>query len=145
MVDVGLILYYAVRPYNVPGDLPSEDKIVHAAAFCSFALLATRALYYSIDVPLRLAMGWAIIAGIVIGIAIEVIQKGVPGRSPDLADLLADVAGLGLAVVCTSVGASVVRSYVLRGRRLRATGAIRRSTRSAVARQHEPRDRTYRR
>jgi len=85
-----LLLYLGSRPGGaLPDtglwDLPGADKVAHAVAYGVLGLLAALARGAG-------ALTGAV-AGLVVGAADEWIQSGVPGRSADLADLAADLAG----------------------------------------------------
>lgn len=70
-------------PFELPDWLP-VDKLVHAGLFGILAAL----LYLA-----GLGSGPAVLLAASYGVADEVHQMFVPGRSPDLLDWLADVAG----------------------------------------------------
>jgi VanZ family protein len=79
----------------LPG-IPLADKAMHAAAYALLAILLARAL------PSRAGRGadrWTLIAALcfLYGLADEWHQSFVPGRSCDVGDALADVAGAALA------------------------------------------------
>lgn len=91
VLATALILWATLTPgVSPPGpDLPSSDKVWHVLAFAVWAGLV------------RLAWrgpNWAVIAaGAVFGGAIEIIQP-LTGRSAELADLVADIAGCAVGV-----------------------------------------------
>lgn len=73
-----------------PGPVgPLSDKAYHALAFA--ALIFPSALLY------RRALPWLLPTAALLGAAIELIQPAV-GRSGDLADFLADLAGLAIGL-----------------------------------------------
>jgi VanZ family protein len=91
---LGLVLYLCLEPPGNGGAFPLPDKVAHLLGFFGltvwFAALVERRLY-----P---ALGAVMLA---IGIGIEVAQYAMAlGRSAELADVYADLAGvlLGLAI-----------------------------------------------
>ena len=77
-----------VLPDFLPG-FDGFDKLCHIAAYATLA--AT--LLYGARFPVgRRAWGWALVA-VLYGVSDEFHQSFVPGRTPDLLDLLADAVG----------------------------------------------------
>lgn len=84
------ILWLTLTPPQ-PGPVgPLSDKAYHALAFA--ALIFPSALLY------RRALPWLLPTAALLGTAIELIQPAV-GRSGDLADLFADLAGLAIGLI----------------------------------------------
>ncbi|MEM6533883.1 MAG: VanZ family protein [Myxococcota bacterium] len=83
---------------QIPGLVfPGFDKIAHAGAFGVLALL----LLYGARFPLG-RRGWlCVIAASLYGLSDELHQSFVPGRSVEVADGVADVAGAILAYLST--------------------------------------------
>jgi VanZ family protein len=80
------------------------DKVQHLAAFAGLALLA--ALVLSRWRPLSLAdYAWLAAALLALAAADELTQQLVPGRSCELADWLADSAGIALGLGLWAAGA----------------------------------------
>jgi hypothetical protein len=90
---------------RTPSGMPSlgpwfdgKDKVEHAAYFFLTGLLAVRAA--------RFGEGWSrgktavllLLGAALWGCSDEIHQSGTPGRDVEIADVLADVAGVGLAV-----------------------------------------------
>ena len=75
-----------------------QDKIIHVAVFGILGFLATRAFYYNSNETLK---KYAILIGIIIslfyGISDEIHQSFVPGRYPEVGDVIADFVGIILA------------------------------------------------
>lgn len=67
------------------------DKLVHA---CAYAVLGAALAWGRRSSATTLAHGWLLALGALYGLSDEWHQAFVPGRSPDPADLAADVAGL---------------------------------------------------
>lgn len=84
----------SARPGGALPDLavPGLDKIVHVALYVPFGLLLARALGRGRAV---LAVGVAV----AFGATDELHQAFVPGRTPSLADLLADAVGATLGAL----------------------------------------------
>jgi VanZ family protein len=76
-----------------------SDKILHAAAFAAGGLLWIKA----VEALSRWKLVWAILLGSVavlgLGIAIEILQRNIPGRSSDFFDFLSDALGLGIGLL----------------------------------------------
>ena len=93
-------------------DMPEElslvsDKLEHAAAYAAIA--GCTALGFARPAALRGALAAAVLGG-----AIEIVQQAmVPGRSGDLGDWLADVAGV---IVGLALGLAMRRATVDRWR-----------------------------
>lgn len=79
-----------------PDAVPSTgwDKLDHAGGFAALMAIAR---------PARLGRTWRVaVALVAYGGAIELLQMGVPGRSAEWGDLLADAIGVGLGWVVGS-------------------------------------------
>jgi len=103
---VALLLGYefflsAQSPGGLPPlgpSFPQEDKVAHVAYFFLTGLLAVRAT--------RCGEGWSrvktavflILAGLLWGCSDEIHQSFTPGRDVEIGDVLADTAGVALAV-----------------------------------------------
>lgn len=75
---------------NVPTSLTLNDKLMHVAIFIPFGLLWTLA---------GLRPGWAVLAGLLFGVTIEIMQAVLPiHRSGDVEDAVADFAGVLIGV-----------------------------------------------
>ena len=86
---------------DVPAALPGVDKLVHLLLFGALALTGRWA---AIRTPV-LAVGLA-----AYGAVSEVLQALTPlARSGSVADLLADVAGIAVGLVCWQVGSALRR------------------------------------
>lgn len=90
----GFIFYMSSRPWPVPTDLPLyTDKLIHALIYAAlgfglvWAFRATRLRCSS-------HLLWiAALVGTLYGVTDEIHQHFVPGRTPSIADVLADGAG----------------------------------------------------
>ena len=70
------------------------DKVEHAFAFFGLQILCFRALRYELPDRGRGRVAWlAALASVGIGIALELYQLGLPDRSAEVADALADTVG----------------------------------------------------
>lgn len=81
-------------------DLPRvNDKLMHLTAFAGLALLLAWAIPTHRAKPLA-HLKWTALIALVYGVLDECSQALVPGRSPDIRDYAADVAGIviGLAI-----------------------------------------------
>ncbi len=85
-----LISYLTLTAITVPAILPQNDKLQHVLAFAAlaFPIAALRPRWLVVALP--------VFAGF--GAVIELIQPYV-GRSQDLMDWLADLAGIGIGAV----------------------------------------------
>jgi len=72
----------------------SFDKVEHALAFGGLQVLGFRALRYELPESARTALLWlAALLSVLAGIALELYQLGLPDRSADVKDALADAVG----------------------------------------------------
>jgi hypothetical protein len=89
-----------VLPSEAGFSIPNFDKLVHAGLFGGFVFLWSLWLTKRVDSPmvlLRWFFFFYILAN-VYGIGMEYVQKyWIPGRDYDLADMIADMIGAGLA------------------------------------------------
>jgi VanZ family protein len=70
------------------------DKVNHLAAFLGLQLLSYRALRYALPAWRRLPLRWlAVLAAVLVGVALELYQLGLPDRSAEAADVVADSIG----------------------------------------------------
>jgi VanZ family protein len=87
---LGAITYLATTRHDYPAVTHVSDKLNHVAAFYVLALL----LDFSLP---EKQMGFAeILALLAYGVAIEVAQSFLPGRTASLLDLFADAVGIAL-------------------------------------------------
>ncbi len=76
------------------------DKLMHVGAFFGLQLLSYRALRFALPhVSLRALRWCGALASLLAGIALEILQSGLPNRSGDLQDVVADALGAALGVV----------------------------------------------
>ena len=83
-------------------ELPSGlslDKLVHAVGYAAFGFLATYAIS---GCPPLFRLSSVLLVGLIHSAGTEVIQRWIPSREGDLADWVADVAGLVLGI-CLSI------------------------------------------
>ena len=87
-----LILLLGSRPVaDLPlPRIPGLDKVLHAAVYGVLGFLAVRAL--KATGPWR-ALAWGAVIGLSWGFLDEWAQSATPGRTAELGDLLADMAG----------------------------------------------------
>jgi VanZ family protein len=70
------------------------DKIDHLIAFCGLQVLCFRALRYELPGRTRHALLWAAaLVSVLFGILLEIYQLGLPDRSAEVADAVADAIG----------------------------------------------------
>jgi VanZ family protein len=76
-------------------DMPfGFDKFEHAGAFLGLQFLSYRALRYGLPDFGRVALRWlGAAASVFAGIALEVYQAGLPDRSAEIQDVIADAVG----------------------------------------------------
>jgi VanZ family protein len=93
------IHYGSTRPVPpvVVAPIPHMDKLVHAGAYGLLALLLARALHGSSRAALSVAAVAACLWSTAYGAVEEVVQRFLPGRSSDVADLVANAVGAALA------------------------------------------------
>lgn len=87
-----LILFLGTRPVadlRLPA-IPGLDKVAHAGAYGVLGFLVVRALGAA---GARRSLLWGAAIGLVWGILDEWTQAAIPGRTAEIGDLLADVAG----------------------------------------------------
>jgi VanZ family protein len=82
------------------------DKVNHVAAFLGLQLLTYRALRYGLPNRRRRPLRWlAVLAAVLVGITLELYQLGLPDRSADVEDVMADAVGAVVgAVALTFLG-----------------------------------------
>jgi len=70
------------------------DKVNHVVAFLGLQLLSYRALRWGVSGGGRRALRWlAALTAVLVGIALELYQLGLPDRSAEVADVVADAVG----------------------------------------------------
>lgn len=87
------------RVPSVPlaASVPHFDKLEHAVVFAVLAVLARQAYPRS--------PAWGVFVALVIyGIGIEIAQRNIPGRSPDVLDAVADAFGAAAAFLVGAWG-----------------------------------------
>ncbi len=90
----GLIFYLSSRP-SLPGpSIPFADKIFHAAEFGILTLLLGRAIAATYPAhSARKAWKSALLLAVLYAVSDEIHQAFVPGRTCDILDAAADLAG----------------------------------------------------
>jgi VanZ family protein len=79
--------------------LPS-DKVNHIAAFGGLQLLTYRALRYALPTRRPAPLRWvAVVVATLVGVLLELYQLGLPDRSADIEDAIADAVGAMLGAV----------------------------------------------
>ncbi len=78
----------------------SQDKLLHFLVFFGFALLLERALHHQNRLPAlaRRSHLATLVITVLYGAFDEIHQSIVPGRSPDIKDLVADTVGALVAI-----------------------------------------------
>jgi VanZ family protein len=108
---MGVIFYLSAQP-DVPLPDGVDDKTAHYVAYMTLGLLVVRALARGL--PARVTTGIAVITLVITigyGATDEWHQSFVPGRSTELADLVADSLGAVAAVgLCWAWGMIAIRS-----------------------------------
>lgn len=70
------------------------DKVNHVGAFLGLQLLSYRALRYALPQRRRVSLRWlAVLVAVLVGVALELYQLGLPDRSADVEDVMADGVG----------------------------------------------------
>ncbi|HWP09065.1 MAG TPA: VanZ family protein [Polyangiaceae bacterium] len=70
------------------------DKIDHLVAFCGLQVLCFRALRYELPTRSRRGLLWlAALVSVLFGVLLEIYQLGLPDRSAEVADAVADAIG----------------------------------------------------
>jgi VanZ family protein len=89
------------------------DKILHASAFTVGGVIWIKALETSSKLTRAGAWIAGTVAALLVGIAIELLQRYVPTRSSDARDFLADLIGVLVAVIylTLSLGVSTFRQH----------------------------------
>jgi len=100
---VGLIFTLSsIRGPDLPSGFPNLDKIAHLLEYSLLGLLLGRAIRFTLaGRGQTAAVVSTVLLGAAIGIADELYQRHVPGRSSDVRDWLVDVAAVAAAVLFT--------------------------------------------
>lgn len=76
------------------------DKVQHVLAFFALQVLSFRALRYGLPERPRWGLLWlGALTSLLVGIALELFQLGLPNRSAEVADAVADAIGASLAAL----------------------------------------------
>jgi VanZ family protein len=76
------------------------DKWLHLGAFFGLQVLSYRAFRYVLPhLPVRTLSWWGSAASLFAGVALEILQSGLPDRSADYQDVVADALGALLGVL----------------------------------------------
>lgn len=95
---MGVIFYFSSKTGSQV-QLPTPDYIAHGAEYFGLSWLVRWAWSGSLNSKPEQAYWLAILFSFIYGISDEFHQSFVPGRSPDVMDLLADTVGATLAMV----------------------------------------------
>jgi VanZ family protein len=92
-VAVLVVFAFVALPEAPQPRVLNIDKVRHAAAYALLGALAARAMAGAVRRGGTLAFVVAFFAVLLVGAGTEIIQAFVPGRSADIVDLGADLAG----------------------------------------------------
>jgi VanZ family protein len=93
------VFFIGGRPdLKAPGflDFPGADKVAH---FAMYGILGALLLVGRSMARLRHRIWWPLLVVALLGAADETRQRMVPGRTPDVTDWMADVAGAGSGIL----------------------------------------------
>ena len=80
------------------------DKVNHVVAFLGLQLLSYRAFRYAAPQRAKAPLRWlAALTAVLAGVALELYQLGLPDRSAELADVLADSVGAAVGALVLSL------------------------------------------
>ncbi|RPH95992.1 hypothetical protein EHM69_02630 [candidate division KSB1 bacterium] len=79
------------------------DKILHGAAFSIGALVWVKTIHVLPRFSLGSAMAFGSTASLIVGAAIELLQRYIPGRKCDIRDFASDLIGVLLALLLLAV------------------------------------------
>jgi len=95
----GVIFYLSSQPgADIPPMFYGEDKLIHALVFGILGFFVLGAMKTEANGYRQFQPWLAVIVVTVYGVLDEVHQHFVPGRSPDIYDVMADAAGAMLGV-----------------------------------------------
>jgi VanZ family protein len=99
IIAILLALPGSMLPSESKFSIPQFDKIVHISLFGGFVFLWNLYLSNRPAALLQLLRRFFLIfiLATIYGIGMEYVQKSIPGRDFDLADIIADMIGAGLA------------------------------------------------
>jgi VanZ family protein len=113
----GIFSLSSVRGPDLPGGFRQLDKLAHLLEYSLLGLLLGRAIRFTMSGRSRAAAAVAtVMLGALVGLADELYQRRIPGRTSDVRDWIVDVAAVTGAVLFTQW----VTTRVLRARDRRA-------------------------
>lgn len=86
------ILYAGLRPQPIPQDFDRQDLLYHALAFA--ALVCSARLAFPAT-----HVFWTVLYSLLLGVIIELTQGLMPLRTPSVADMAANIAGVVVGLV----------------------------------------------
>lgn len=102
LIWASVILFFAVLPYRGFPALTVGyfDKIAHFFEFTVLAVLIIWGLYHDLQNRFReRTLLFTLLLGVGYGIVLELVQRFIPGRDPNLADAVSNAAGVLFGVV----------------------------------------------
>jgi VanZ family protein len=80
------------------------DKVNHVLAFLGMQLWSYRALRYARPSQSRASLRWlSALSAVLVGVALELYQLGLPDRSADVADVMADSVGAAIGALALTL------------------------------------------
>ena len=89
-----LIFLVSSKNYKVPTTIYPFDKLVHMIEFSVLAVFLFFGFSKGLKNTLLAKISVTLLAGALFAVADEIHQRFVPGRDPDILDVLADVGGI---------------------------------------------------
>jgi VanZ family protein len=104
-------IFFLSSQSTLPGSSLTPDWVQHGVAYAGLALVTLRALVrgrWSLIGATSIVIAWLMVT--IYGASDEFHQSFVPGRTPDLRDLVADSAGAALALAAARAWGIIRRS-----------------------------------
>lgn len=88
---------------SIPGDIDNIDKIFHFCAYAVFALVLAGTLKKQNNLRPAKVLLFTLISAGVYGILIELVQKALPYREAELADVYSNLSGAVMGIIISKV------------------------------------------
>lgn len=93
------------------------DKVLHAGSFVLGGVLWIHSIRRVGRLRFLAAVVWGGLISFIFGVFVEVFQRAIPGREPELGDLIADLIGISIAIGLYTLASKIFHKEAIKRER----------------------------